>query len=141
MYILCAATFLITVQSIIIWTINCCIYITEHQIHLFNVLQTSILQLIATCPYFFCPWSLVVPIVVHGYIRNITYLYFLLIPILMQRSINVLFAKNGNHSDKTCITQYGSTGWHWFSSIKCVHKEIVIFTFNVHLFGLLAASL
>ena len=39
------------------------------------------------------------------------------------------------------ITQYGSTAWHWFSTIKCVHKEIVIFTFNVHLFGLLAASL
>ena len=41
-----------------------------------------------------------------------------------------------------CITQYGSTGYIGMALVfQCVHKEIVIFTFNVHLFGLLAASL
>ena len=38
-----------------------------------------------------------------AWVCNVACLYFLLVPILAQLSINVLFAKNGNHSDKTCI--------------------------------------
>ena len=41
------------------------------------------------------------------------------------------------------ITQYSSTGYIGMAVvvIKCVHKEILIFTFTVHSFGFLATSL